>query len=142
MIVEPRANRHHFANRTRHVLSGLIALGILLGPASAGSLPQEHAYQRTLREYLTTLNAADFALEVKKFEPPAGDLSNAQKYREWVTIFAYGWPYLGIIVAPGSAFTLSEVEADEQVLTPASRAETAAWILNWNVPGNPYAGSV
>jgi hypothetical protein len=122
------------------LLSALIVVTALANTARSSELPQEHAYQRSLRSYLATLRPADFSLEVKRFNPHQGQLSDAQKYRQWVSVFPYGWPYLKIIVAPADAFTLSAIESGEQVMTPASRAETAAWLLGWRTPANPYAG--
>ena len=125
----------HGLGRTLLVFIALAAV------AQSAELPQQHAYQKSLHSYLATLRLADFALEVKKFEVSKGQLSDAQKYRDWVSVFPYGWPYLKIIVAPADAFTLPAIESGDQVLTPASHAETAAWILSWKTSGNPYAGS-
>jgi len=95
----------------------LVAAALVAGaPLFGASLPQEHPYQKTLRDYLATLGASDFAVEIKPLayvEEHFADLDTLGRY--WM-FCADGNPHIpdssGIRVS-AEHFTLAAIEADD-----------------------------
>ena len=103
-------------------------------------LPQEHAYQRDLREFLGSLEAKDFALEPREFTIAAPDQPEEQ-FRLW--LLTLNLPAVGAAALPPDAFLLSSLESQEGLALPATPAECQmlAWLAHWDHPGNPHRGS-
>jgi len=122
----------------------LIQFGLFwLVACSAGGarqLPTEHAYQKTLRDYLASLAPEDFRLDVKPFGLSGHELPDWEKYRLTLCHQEYGRPDLSAVTAPAQWFTLRAIESPGGVIKPVVRARTAAWLTGWDWPGNPYRG--
>ena len=103
-------------------------------------LPQEHAYQRGLREFIESLNAEDLAVDLRPV--PVAPIDDAEAlYRLWV--LAKHPPRLGAATLPAQPFTLDAIEGEEGLRLPTgpSQSQMLAWLADWNYPGNPYKGS-
>lgn len=103
-------------------------------------LPQEHAYQKTLREFLGTLSEKDLLIEKKAFTTPA-DLTAEEQYRLW--LLTLHLPAVQAAALPADAFTLRALESAKGLALPAAPLESQmlAWLANWQYAGNPYHGS-
>ena len=145
----------------------LIAVGMIamwmavpsIAHAERTRLPQDHEYQRVLREYLATFDAADFQvpIEAVQFKAEWFDSDDAL-YRTW--LLASGGkegqfpPTQGLRVA-GEHFTLNSIESEDaihlragyrgglRVSGPGVRVQPHAmlWWATWDMPGNPYYDS-
>jgi|GEM_PF-3068736 len=119
----------------------------------AVELPQDHPYQKVLRDYLKGLTADDFGPgmtrwgETRRFglEPEWID-TEEKAYPVWLAI-ADGMisPKAEVLVAPGEAYTLASVEAADGIrmeLPPSSSTNplTLIWWALWDYPGNPWKG--
>lgn len=105
-------------------------------------LPQEHAYQRALRDYLASLTEKDLTVELKKctVAPPSGDLE--EQYRLW--LLTLNLPTVDPAAMPASAFTLKSLESRKGLLLPSAphTCQMLAWLAKWDYPGSPYHNSV
>lgn len=103
-------------------------------------LPQEHDYQRTLRDFLGTLTAKDLLIERKEFTTPA-DLPDEEQYRLW--LLTLHLPAVQAAALPAEAFTLRTIESGKGLALPAAPSESQmlAWLANWQYPGNPHHGT-
>lgn len=116
-------------------------------PPRLNELPVEHAYQRTLRDYLATLKPADFEHGVtQKFDAtiPVADLE--QQYRYYVsslTLFPLVGTKRGVpaVNTPAENFTLAEIETPEGVKRPPIYPDAMAQLIHWKYDGNPYYGN-
>lgn len=111
------------------------------------TLPTEHAYQKTLRQYLASLTAKDFEHGVTaKITAPKDAMDVEEQYRHWM-LGRMIQPLMGTkrgmpaFNAPGKVFTLAAIETSEGVVQPPVWPETVAFLVNWNNPGNPYHNS-
>jgi hypothetical protein len=116
------------------------AISLLIGGSVSlgASLPSKHPYQKTLRAYLATLKAEDFALELKPFTVPE-DLSEAERFR--LAILRVRMPMLDGLIAAAESLTLEQIEAKDAIVVPRIRPEVLAWLTQWDFAGNPYKGS-
>ncbi len=108
-------------------------------PASGAGrtmLPQTHAYQKELRDYLATLTETDFQVPEQLFTLAGGDLSDEDRYRAY--ILAATVPPIGGIRQPSAQFTLAGIEGAQAILRPPVYVDAMAWLAEWNDPGNPY----
>jgi hypothetical protein len=103
-------------------------------------LPQEHAYQRGLREFIKSLSAKDLAVDLRPV--PVAPIEDTEAlYRLWV--LARHLPRLGSVTLPAEPFTLDAIEGEEGLRLPTgpSECQMLAWLAAWDYPGNPYKGS-
>ncbi|MCX5659023.1 MAG: hypothetical protein NTW19_04785 [Planctomycetota bacterium] len=114
-------------------------------PGVRTRLPDEHPYQKTLRDYLATLKASDYDHGVTA-EPTVVPTTDAEEvFHNWVLSLEF--PRVGrkrsapSVNLPGHHFTLAEIETPQGVVRPSCWPETAAFLANWKNPGNPYFGS-
>lgn len=103
-------------------------------------LPQEHAYQRELRDFLALLTEQDLVVERKEFAitVPA---EPEEQYRLW--LLTLHPPRVDAATLPAAAFTLRAIETGKGLTLPATPAEAQllAWLAHWDHPQNPYRGS-
>ncbi|MFQ5808747.1 MAG: hypothetical protein ACE5JM_03920 [Armatimonadota bacterium] len=107
----------------------------------AAPLPQEHEYQRVLRDWLGGLTPEDFAVDPQPFVAPPTEFTDAQKYRLWILQQSYGSPDVAGIAIPPEQSTLASIESADQVLVPDVSSVWLAWLSSWEFSGNPYRGS-
>ncbi len=124
-------------------------VAFLTAPAVAAPLPQKHPYQKSLRDYLATLQERDFEVELKGVEYVDAHFSNIDTVARYWMFFLSTGPDIpssdGIRVA-AKHFTLAAIEAGDTVNMSAGRGafmdpKDAAWWTQWNYPGNPYYNS-
>lgn len=113
--------------------------------ARGAELPQTHAYQKTLRSYLQTLQEEDFAVEVKPFTLAGVAKTDEERYR-FHLLNAFAVDFRQGLFLPPEQFTLASIEGGDGILVPPisgshSGIYSLAWLLNWDYPGNPYRGS-
>ena len=124
-------------------------LAVLLLPATAvlaARLPQNHPYQKTLRDYLATLTEKDFAVEIKPVRYVEEYFANPDTVgRYWMFFLNRDMdiPSNEGICALPKHFTLSAIEAGNAVNMNPSRGgfmdpKDVAWWVQWEYPGNPY----
>jgi hypothetical protein len=103
-------------------------------------LPQEHAYQRSLRAYLGSLTEKELTVERRKIEVAPGVKDPEDLYRLW--LLTLHLPDVSAATLPASSFTLAALEAGKGILLPAGpyQSQTLAWLAQWSYPGNPYLG--
>lgn len=139
--------------RGKWSLSRFIVLGLALAatasPARAQyvqaqlsltQLPQEHAYQRTLRDFIGTLTEKDLAVERLDFKIADGG-DPEEQYRLW--LLTLNLPRVQAAALPAAGFTLKSLESAKGLALPAAPLESQmlAWLAAWNQAGNPYHGS-
>jgi hypothetical protein len=107
-------------------------------------LPDEHAYQKTLRTYLGSLTEKDFDHGItEKFTTPPDVDDPEVRYRHWL-LSHLNQPLIGskrgapAVNAPSRLFTLAAIETPQGVHQPPLYAEPTAWLINWNYAGNPF----
>ena len=103
-------------------------------------LPQEHEYQRGLRQFIGSLTPADLTVELKPI--PRAEVDDLEElYRLWV--LAKHQPPLSAATLPPEPFMLAAVESEEGLRLPTgpSHSQMLAWLAAWDYPGNPYKGS-
>lgn len=123
------------------VLCFLVSVSAMPRVARAEALPQDHEYQRTLRNHLATLTEKDFAIEIKPFVAASG-MSDDELFRDWFyTDYEYGGPHPNHLRLPASMFLLSTIEGAESVVTPPINAMKIAELAIWKSPINPYFNS-
>jgi hypothetical protein len=108
------------------------------------TLPTKHAYQKAIRDYLSSLTAADFEHGVTvKFTSPPSDADLEQQYRHHLLGLTTN-PLIGTkrgapaVNAPAKLFTLAEIETPAGVMRPPLWPEPVTFIVRWNYAGNPY----
>jgi len=112
----------------------------------SGKLPQDHPYQRELRDYLASLKEADLdpGSHQLTVAPPSDD--KEALYRTWL-LSLDRIPRIGrkrsapSVSAPASLFLLKTIEGPEAIMRPPAWPEPLSWFANWDYPGNPYYGS-
>ncbi len=111
------------------------------------TLPEDHPYQKILRDYLRTLPAADFELGVTNaFSVRPVPADPEADYRHYL-LTQMLQPLVGTkrgypaINAPARLFVLKELETPEGIKRPPVWAEPAAFVAAWDYPGNPYRQS-
>ncbi|MDA0838084.1 MAG: hypothetical protein O3B01_16790 [Planctomycetota bacterium] len=137
------------AQRTHVTAPFTVVLLALILAAEAGyqqvqlplkELPQEHEYQRGLREFIGSLKAEDLAVELLPVSlSPIED--QEALYRLWV--LAKHLPQLSAVTLPAEPFTLDAIEGEEGLRVPVapSQSQMLAWLSAWDYPGNTYKGS-
>ena len=131
----------------------VIGLGVFTRLAPAVELPQDHPYQKVLRDYLKGLSAKDFGPgmtvwgETRRFGLEPQWIDTAEKaYPVWLAIAdKMISPKTTVLVAPGEAFTLGSIEAPDGIHMDLPRSSdinpmTAIWWALWDYPGNPWKG--
>lgn len=124
------------------VVCGL-AMFVVAGRAFGERLPQQHAYQEVLRDYLAELKVGDFTVEAKRWREegflPAE--SEDELYRLW--LLSQMLPAVRHLSVPAERFTLEEIEREDGVHLPYVPGQTSSfyWLPAWEDAGNPYAGS-
>ncbi len=103
------------------------------------TLPETHAYQKTLRAFLGTLGTNDYAIPPAPFTAvtPSGD---DERYALWVLTLQ---PIdVAEIRLPAEAFTLAAIESSNSLALPANphACQPLAWLATWDYAGNPYRG--
>ncbi len=116
--------------------------------AMPAKLPQHHAYQRTLREFMATLKAADFDHGVTEpITMPAKFNDMEELYRNWMLSLDVQ-PVIGTkrgypsVSAPPRLFELSAIEGGEQIMVPPIWPGPLSWLATWEFAGNPYREKV
>lgn len=115
-------------------------------PAAITRLPQEHDYQRVLRDYLATLNESDFdpGVQTLSVTPPSDDAE--AKYRTWLLSLTLE-PQVGrkrcapSVSSPARLYLLSAIEQPDGVHRPPAWCEPLAWLSTWDYAGNAYRDS-
>jgi hypothetical protein len=114
----------------------------LASVAISAELPREYPWQETLVEYLGTLEAEDFTVDNHTFTLPAAYAKADDEclYRDWIVLGHPGRePMTAGFHAPAENFTLPRIQRDEIHMYPEPAA--LAWWIQFDFPGNPYAGS-
>ncbi len=116
-------------------------------PYQRTTLPQTHAYQQVLRNYLATLGEADFEHGVtQKFTTPEASTDRESQYRHWL-LGRHIQPLIGTkrgapaVNAPAKLFTLAAIETPQGVMRPPLWPEPVGFLVTWNYAGNPYYDS-
>jgi len=123
-------------------LLSLVALGVLLPSLRSATLPQSHAWQRALRDYLQSFSPESFHLDEHEFRYPKryAETPVDRMYRDWIVLGRLGYePVSTGFRVDAKHFVLSAIEGDEIRCIPEPAA--LAWWLQFDFPGNPYAGS-
>lgn len=124
-------------------------------PAAADDvvrLPQDHEYQVILRNYIATLKAEDFAVNIEPLDFRQQWFRDDETlHRAWVA--AQSFPTnLGLTLAPEN-FTLRAIESPDGIRMRAGQhggapdagvsvhPEDTVWWSTWDYRGNPYRGS-
>lgn len=130
-------------------LTSIAALLTTVALACAAQLPQDHEYQRVLRNYLGQLEVKDFDHGITNPTPFTVVMSDAPEkaYRDSMLVREDQLPIIGskrgapCVTAPPEAFLLSVIEQDDAVRTPPGWPEPIAWLVRWDNAGNPFNGS-
>lgn len=121
----------------------LFLAGFCLPHANAAAkLPQEHAWQVTLRDYIGSLKTNDFDIKDHNFHFPADynpkDIERI--YRDWIVLGHLGRePTSVVFLSESKFFTLDAIEGEEIRIFPEPAA--LAWWIQFDFPGNPYVGT-
>ena len=110
--------------------------------ALSAELPTDHPWQKTLRAHLATLEEQDFEIKNHSFEYPAAyeQVADDRLYRDWIVLGHLGRePPIAAFQAAPAHFTLHRIEGDQIRIFPEPAA--MAWWIQFDFPGNPYAGS-
>ena len=132
--------------RRPHLLSIMLVLSASapasLTPCCAAELPQDHAYQQTFREFMGTLKAEDFRINItplnferiEKIEDPE------ELYRIFIGFGGAQRLSFQSLAASPEHFSLAAIEAgDEPRCFGVPEAPT--WWIGFRVPGNPFYNS-
>lgn len=115
-------------------------------PAPLTRLPQGHAYQKTLRDFLATLVEADLDPGLPELKTAAAAENAEDQYRNWLLSLDLE-PQVGrkrcypSVSSPARLYLLNAIETPEGVRRPPAWVEPLAWLSEWNYPGNAYLGS-
>ena len=111
------------------------------------TLPEHHAFQKTLRQYLASLKPADFDHGVtQKFSNVSVPTDPETQYRNFL-LTQMLQPLVGTkrgypaVNAPSRLFTLTEIETPAGIKRPPVWAEPAAFLTPWTNQHNPYLHS-
>ena len=138
----------------RAVLHWLLIAAGPFGPCSGAAadgarLPQDHEYQKVLRDYIATLSEADMAIELAPVTFDPNWVKSADEYYRLWALFCQGHSLevgceVGGLLEPASHYTLEAIEGGEKIMAPFSgRSDqniSNAWWGDWDYPGNPYFG--
>lgn len=112
--------------------------------AMPAKLPQHHEYQRTIRQFLATLQVDDFDHRVTEpITMPVKFDDMEELYRNWVMSLDVQ-PVIGSkrgypsVSSPPRLFLLSSIEGGEQVMVPPIWPKPLSWLATWDFDGNPY----
>ncbi len=130
------------------VISIFILLSVGLTRPGIAQIPQDHAYQVTLRNYLAGFSEDDFVLELQPLTYDDSYFTSLDDlHAAWIVLENFGRQSTidmsGLRVA-AKYFTLDEIERDGQVYMRTGRSSgffdpvTAAWWVTWDYQGNPY----
>ena len=120
----------------------MFAVVLSAGAGRGAELPVEHAWQKTLVEYLGTLEEQQFVMPDATFRLPAEYERAAMDrvYRDWIVLGHLGRePPIAGFQAAAKWFTRASIEGDEIRMFPEPAA--LAWWIQFDFNGNPYAGS-
>jgi len=103
----------------RRLLPVLAALAVLChgGVLRAATLPQDHPYQKGLRDYLATLGENDFTIRTGPLQEPGGRTED-EAVRDWLEAEGGAKIYPVSLSAPASAYLLASIEGAETVMLP------------------------
>ena len=124
------------------VSSPLLAGTLLLATAAASpgaGLPQAHAWQITLRDYLADIEEADVRIDKTTWELTEDyQAAGVEKlYRDWIVLGHTGrLPTDAMLRAAPRHFLLRQIEAAQIRVFPEPAA--AAWWVQLDIKGNPY----
>lgn len=107
---------------------------------SLEQLPHEHDYQKTLRDFMSTLTEQDFTVERQEIKVvPTADPD--EQYRMWM--FTLQPNNVTAAMLPAASFTLKSIESAKGLVLPSTPVEShlLSWLAGWDYPGNPYHGS-
>src|SRR5262245_40034760 len=102
-------------------------------------LPQEHDYQKTLRNFMATLTEKDFEVERKEIKVVPTDDPD-ELYRMW--LMSLHMHPINAANLPASGFTLKSLESGKSLVLPCAPNESQmlAWLSAWDYAGNTYRG--
>jgi len=113
------------------------------------TLPQNHDWQVTLRNWIVGKDESDFECGLpglsfnKTYFEDGERLKDDDIYRTWITFEDLGRRIAninGVRIAP-CCYTLEEIEAEDGIyMRLYANVEPAAmaWLYSWDYPGNPY----
>lgn len=164
-------NLHHGSYRDACVNVVLAAAVIIIGasafPTIAGAgeivrLPQDHAYQKALRAYMTTLTVKDFTVDPSALENLVSfkderiaeviEETKPRSEKDYDALLQI-WTMMGdnpridekrcapSINTPPEYFTIDAIETEEGVCIQHVWAEPITWLANWRHPHNKFYGS-
>jgi hypothetical protein len=118
-------------------------------PPDSAALAQEQPYQVVLRNFLATLEEADFEVTLAPLSYQPGDLPDDEaRYQQAILLANNGYyaPSSKGLRVPASVFTLASIEQPGGVMMSAGRNNyfeptATMWWNQWELPGNPYQGS-
>lgn len=111
-------------------------------------LPQDHEYQKVLRNYMAMLKEADFAHGIHEPIPLDKNTNTDPEYlyRQYILTLMYQ-PLVGTkrgtpaVNAPPGLFVLSAIETSKAVMVPCVWPETLTAFIHWDYAGNHYRNS-
>ena len=136
----------------RGILTTMLLLMLLqfYQPAYA-QLPQDHAYQVTLRDYLSTISLADVEVALTPVEYNESYFtSDDHVHANWLLMEDYGRKLtvnMDGLRVDASHFVLTNIERDGQVYMRVGRNSgfmdpiNTAWWATWDYAGNPHHNS-
>ena len=134
-----------------HLRCGRYLLVAVLSTVIGGAaeLPQDHEYQRVLRDYMAGLKVEDFDHGITNPTPfTVAQSDDPEKaYRDYMLVRGDMLPIIGskraapCVSAPPEAFLLKTLEYGDAVRVPPVWAEPIAWLVRWDNKGNPFKGS-
>ena len=100
-------------------------------------LPEEHDYQKKLRQFMATLSASDFEIPQKPFTAVV-TTDREDLYRMW--LLSISPPNLSAATVPAARFTLAALESRKGIAIPAGppHCHSLAWLAKWDHAANPY----
>ncbi|WP_340102834.1 T9SS type A sorting domain-containing protein [Rhodohalobacter sp. 8-1] len=109
-------------------------------------LPQNHAYQVELRNFMGSLSEEDFDVELRPLTFQEAYFDDGDKvFRSWILRENRGrnHPTFAGLSRQARYFTLSEIERGGEVYLDVGRGQfvspiETAWWAGWDYPGNPY----
>jgi hypothetical protein len=118
-------------------------------PPDSAALAQDHPYQVVLRNFLATLDEADFEVALAPVSYQPGDLPDDEaRYQQAILLTNNGYyaPSSKGLRVPASVFTLASIEQPGGVMMSAGRNNyieptATMWWNQWDLPGNPYQGN-
>lgn len=133
-------NAHHRTIcRWSEWLLAAIVVAVPAWHAAAAELPQDHPWQKVLRDHLATYREADFVIANHTFTLPDeyAKVELDRLYRDWIVLGNLGRePTPAAFHADPAFFTLQRIEGAEIRCFPEPAA--LAWWTQFDFPGNPY----